>query len=112
MRNFSFLLLFLAFFGCNRTQQKIKRAETYMKKMEPIKAIALLSSESSPDALLMLARIHFKIDHPSEGIEVVEKLCRLHPERCKDGLKIIEEYKDKAEKSGKRYAAVQCILSL
>lgn len=112
MRNFRFLLIIIALAGCSKTEKRIKRAEIYMKKMEPLKAISLLSSDSSARALLMLAKIHFKIDHPSEGIETVEKLCRLHPEKCKDGLKIVEEYKKKAMKSGRRYAAVQCILTL
>jgi len=111
LRNYSIILVLLLL-GCRRESGRIKRAEYYMKMLEPLKALSVLAEDSSAVNLTMMAKINFKIDHPMQAIPIIEKLVKCGPSYQEKGIKMLSDYAERAKKTYRDYVAAICLLKI
>lgn len=93
-------------------QDKITLAQTFMKKMEPLKALAVLEGDSTYEATIFKMEIYFKMDDPLDGLKISKDAINRFPHKKDEILDILLKYKKKTLNLGRRTLSVEFIKTI
>jgi len=111
LRNYKFFILLLLLAGCSK-KDKFSLAQTFLKGMEPLKALAVLEGDSSYNAIKLKIEIYFSMDDPLDGLKLSKDALKMFPEKKGEILEILLKYKKKALKLGRKILSVEFITTI
>lgn len=87
--------------SCNK-QDKITLAQTFLKKMEPLKALAVLEGDSTYESTILKIEIYFRMDDPLDGLKISRDAIMRFPNKKDHILDILLRYKKRTYNLGRK----------